>query len=97
MEDFVSLLNWRRQVGALYTDIRATDSQAAHQHWQTRRNRLFANHPQSALSAEKRAGFAGLPIWDYDPAFAFQTRIEPLPELTVTWQSAEPVLAILCT
>lgn len=33
MEDFVSLLNWRRQIGTMYTDIRATDAQAAHQHW----------------------------------------------------------------
>jgi len=62
VEDFASLLDWRRQIGALHTDIRTTDSQAAHQHWQTRRNRLFTNHPQSALSTEKRAGFARLPV-----------------------------------
>lgn len=88
MEDFVSLLDWRRQIGALYTDIRATDPQAAHQHWQTRRNRLFADHPQSALPAEKRTGFAGLPVWDYDPAFAFQARIEPLPQERFTVQTS---------
>jgi uncharacterized protein len=81
MNDYVSLLDWRRQISELYQHIQAAaDVQAAHQHWQMERNRLFASHPQSALPAEKRAGFTGLPVWDYDPAFAFQARIEPLPE-----------------
>lgn len=89
MDDFVSLLDWRRQLSALYQNIRdATDAQAAHRHWQQERNRLFADHPQSAISETGRAGFAGLPVWDYDPAFAFRARIKPLPEERFTVQTS---------
>ncbi len=89
MDDYVSLLDWRRQLSALYQSIRgAADPQAAHRHWKTQRDRLFADHPQSAISVEQRTGFAGLPVWDYDPAFAFQARIEPLPDERFTVQTS---------
>lgn len=84
----MGLLDWRRQIGALYADIRATDPQAAHRHWQTQRNRLFNDHPQSAISEDRRAEFAGLPVWNYDPAFAFQAGVQPLPEESFTVQTS---------
>ena len=89
MDDYVSLLDWRRQLSALYQSIRdAADPQTAHRNWRQERDRLFAEHPQSAISEDRRSGFAGLPIWDYDPAFAFQAGIEPLPEERFTVQTS---------
>jgi uncharacterized protein len=80
----MSLLDWRRRMQALYAEVRAlsaSDPQAAHLHWQSVRNELFARHPQSPLLPDARAGFTALPIWPYDPAYAFtatvQTDLEP--------------------
>jgi uncharacterized protein (DUF1684 family) len=35
--------------------------------WVAGRDELFARHPQSALPPERRAGFAGLSYFPYDP------------------------------
>ena len=44
MDDYVSLLDWRRQLSALYQSIRdAPNPQAAHKHWQQERNRLLTS------------------------------------------------------
>ena len=82
--DFLTLLDWRRQISDLYADIRrqhAADPQVAHNDWQSVRNELFAHHPQTPLLPESRADFEALPIWPYDPAFAFiaavQTEMPP--------------------
>ena len=50
--------------------------------WRAERDDLFRNHPQSALSTAQKAGFAGLPYYDYDPTFRVvaqvDTDVEPL-------------------
>jgi uncharacterized protein (DUF1684 family) len=40
---------------------------------------LFARHPQSALNAEQRRGFAGLPYFPYSPQWRLEARLEPEP------------------
>jgi uncharacterized protein len=66
----LSLLDWRRRVFALYAAVRAAG-----------RDDLFANHPQSPLSAQRRATFTGIPVAAYDPAWRFElpvdTDVEP--------------------
>ena len=62
-EDYVTLLDWRRQVADLYSGIRAklpSDRPAAHALWRTGRDELFRSHPQSPLPPSERAGFRGL-------------------------------------
>jgi uncharacterized protein (DUF1684 family) len=45
----VALLDWRRQVAAIYADVRAEpDPAAAHARWIDRRAALFRDHPSSA-------------------------------------------------
>lgn len=45
----LALLDWRRQIAALYRDVReATDVRAAHEHWCRRRAELHRTHPESA-------------------------------------------------
>jgi uncharacterized protein (DUF1684 family) len=78
----LELLDYRRRVGALYTEVRSLrerDASAAHRRWIAARDDLFRSHPQSALPFSDRATFQGLPYHDYDPAFAFTAAVRPLP------------------
>ena len=69
----LDVVDWRRRVFALYAEVRATaDPAAAHQRWRKTRDALFAEHPASPLLPADRAGFTGLPVADYDPAWRFE-------------------------
>ena len=73
----LTLLDWRRQVAAVYAEVRASaDVVAAHRRWQEVRNELFAHHPDSPLPPAERAGFTGLPVADYDPAYRFTLEVD---------------------
>jgi uncharacterized protein len=74
----LELLDYRRRVFALYARVRAEpDPAAAFAAWVAERDDLFANHPQSALPAEKRAGFTGLSYFPHDPAARVLAAVEP--------------------
>lgn len=82
-EDYLTLLDWRRRVAALYADVRAKlphDAADAHARWRAGRDELFKSHPQSALPEPERARFRGLPYFDYERRFALSGRVRPLPE-----------------
>lgn len=83
---FPALWDWRRRISDLYGAVRAEpDPRRAWTLWRETRDRLFRGHPQSPLDAEARRRFAGLPFFDYDPAFRFAVGLDPL--------EAEPVPA----
>ena len=64
--------DWRRRVFALYAEVRASaDVELAHELWRRGRDELFAQHPSTPLLPADRAGFTGLPIEPYDPAWRF--------------------------
>jgi uncharacterized protein (DUF1684 family) len=80
-EDRSWLADWRRQVAALYAEVRAlsaTDPGVAHRHWREVRERLFREHPQSPVPRPDRAGFHAI-HFGYDPAFRFVVPLEPAP------------------
>ncbi len=73
----LTLLDWRRRVAALYSEIRATDDvAAAHRRWREERDDLFRNHPDSPLPPGDREGFEGLPVAPYDPAYRFELELD---------------------
>jgi uncharacterized protein len=73
----LSLLDWRRRTAALYAAARAAaDPEAGWRTWRAGRDELFATHPDTPLSEEARAGFAGLPFAPYDPALRFEVALE---------------------
>jgi uncharacterized protein (DUF1684 family) len=77
-QDALALLDWRREVAAIYAAVRASgDPAAAHAEWRMRRDRLFAESPVTALLPEDRAGFQGLDVAPYDPAWRFEAELEP--------------------
>ena len=77
--EFVSLLDWRRRIGDLYAEIRASpDKRAAWRRWQEARALLFREHPQSPIPAALRHSYAGPHLYDYDPAWALTASVEPI-------------------
>jgi uncharacterized protein (DUF1684 family) len=74
----LTLLDWRRRVGALYAAARgAGDPEAGWRTWRDGRDELFAAHPDSPLDEAARAAFRGLPFAPYDPALRFDAVLEP--------------------
>lgn len=75
------LADWRRQIAALYADVRAmaaTDPAIALAHWRAVRERLYREHPQSPVPAEARANFRAT-HFEHDPTLRFEVVVEPAP------------------
>jgi uncharacterized protein (DUF1684 family) len=75
------LADWRRRVSALYVEVRRlaeTDPGAALAQWRAVRERLYREHPQSPVPAERRAGFAAR-HFPHDPALRFEVAVAPDP------------------
>ncbi|MBI2324883.1 MAG: DUF1684 domain-containing protein [Chloroflexi bacterium] len=73
-KSYAALLDYRRQVHALYATVRrlaAKDPAIAHEHWRRMRDRLFGGHSQSAIAPEDREGFTGLRYYPYDRRYRF--------------------------
>ena len=91
----LTLLDWRRQVTALYAAARAearADPEGAFARFRAARDRLFAEHPDSPLPADKRTAFPGVPYWPYDPALRFEVEVGPAPaeRLTAISSTGDP-------
>jgi len=72
----LTLLDWRRQVAAIYAQVRAEpDAGTAHAHWVEQRQQLFRKHPDSA---DRTAELSHAP---YDARWRFiadvDTDVEP--------------------
>ena len=81
LTDRLTLADWRRQVAALYVEVRAmaaSDPAIGLAHWRAARERLFREHPQSPLPVADRAGFHAK-HFDHDPALRFVVDVEPAP------------------
>jgi uncharacterized protein (DUF1684 family) len=72
--------DWRRRTFALYEGVRATpDAAEGHALWRAERDRMFAQHPSTPLLEHDRAGFTGLPVEPYDPAWRFEVELTEAP------------------
>jgi uncharacterized protein len=77
--NLLELLDWKRRVFELYAEVRAAareDPRAAWERWRHVRDELFVAHPQSPLPRPQHPAFAGLPYFDYDPAFRVDAEVE---------------------
>ncbi|HVF52207.1 MAG TPA: DUF1684 domain-containing protein [Actinomycetota bacterium] len=85
MTSLLTLFDWRRTIAALYADVRgATDPETAWAMWRAERDRLFAEHLQSPIPTAERAGFRGLPYFEYDAALRVAARLEPATGSSIT-------------
>jgi uncharacterized protein len=65
--------SWRRDVHAIYSDVRANaDPAAAHAEWVARRTALFRDHPATARQPGQDLRHAV-----YDPAYRFVAEMQP--------------------
>ncbi len=81
----MALADYRRRVFELYAAVRSTaqdDPEAAWRRFRKARDRLFGQHPQSALIPEQRERFSGLDYFEYDPGLRLLAPLEadPNPE-----------------
>ena len=79
--EVVELLGWRRAVADLYAEVRRAavdDPPAAHAAWCAGRDALCRAHPQSPIARDRRASYAGIPTWPYDPALRSAATLEPV-------------------
>ncbi len=69
----VCVLDWKRRIFALYTEVRAaSDPATAWRHWCDVRTELYRTHPQSPVPVETRAAYGGAffsCFYPYDPAY----------------------------
>ena len=80
VDDVLTLADWRRTIGSLYADVRRlaeTDPAAALGHWRETRERLFRDHPQSPVPADRRPRFQAA-HFEHDPALRFVVPVEPV-------------------
>lgn len=75
-------MDWKRRVSAMYDAVRAAGDDpaagaAACTTWRAARDEFFAGHPQSPLTPDARAGFAGVPYFPHDPALRVAAELEP--------------------
>ncbi|GHO46810.1 DUF1684 domain-containing protein [Ktedonospora formicarum] len=81
MSTYLELYDYRQQVFALYRErdhaiLAGKDSEAIWKRFCMRRDTLFAQHSQSALTEEQRRTFTALPYFPYNPALRFAVEIE---------------------
>ncbi len=82
LETYQDLWDWRRRIAELYAEIRAErDPERAWRLWRGTRDALFRSHPQSPLDDHRRRDFAGLPLFDHDPAWRCLVDLAPAPEV----------------
>ncbi|MGH2473853.1 MAG: DUF1684 domain-containing protein [Candidatus Limnocylindrales bacterium] len=79
--DRLTLADWRRQIAALYVEVRsmaASDPAIALAHWRAVRERLYREHPQSPVPMAERTGFRAS-HFEHDPSLRFLVTVDPAP------------------
>jgi len=77
-DEALDLLDWKRRVFAFYEQVRASsDPRFAWELWRETRDRLFREHPQSPLAAERRPDFPGCSYFEYNLRARVLARVEP--------------------
>jgi len=78
-ENPYTLAHWRRLVAEQYANVRmqaATDPAAAATRFRAARDKLFREHVESPIAAERRAAWRGIEWHPYDPAWRVTARVE---------------------
>jgi uncharacterized protein (DUF1684 family) len=75
MDPALELADYRRRVVRLYLAEPRT-GRAGVDDFRRRRDALFRDHAQSALTDAQRSGFRGLAYFSYDPKAVVRTRVE---------------------
>jgi uncharacterized protein (DUF1684 family) len=85
VDETLELADYREQVARIYL-VGPSEGEAGVAAFRRGRDRLFLEHPQSALTAEQRKAVPGLPYFPYRPDARVATRlgqVEPGDELAI--------------
>lgn len=76
--DYYQLMDYRRRVADLYAWLRRAElgPEGRLLEFRRRRDRLFASHPQSALSAGQKSRFTQLDYYSNNPDLAFSLEVD---------------------
>ncbi|MDQ3879502.1 MAG: DUF1684 domain-containing protein [Chloroflexota bacterium] len=79
MSQHLELTDYRRRVFALYEALRRDGRPEPDRllTFRSQRDRLFREHPQSAVPADDRAAFRGVRYYEHQPKLRFTPRLEP--------------------
>lgn len=72
----VDLLDWKRRIFSLYSEVREAEPQIGWESWRRARDELFKTHPQSPIPEGVREAFAGLSFYDYDDDYRAEAVLE---------------------
>lgn len=75
--EVLDLADYRRRVAALYAEVRSRDPLDGWRRWCAGRDALFAGHPQSPWSSDRRATGGPIPVFDHDPTWRLQVHVDP--------------------
>lgn len=76
--ELLDLLDWRRRVFQLYSEVRnSSDPRAAWHRWRDVRDKLIREHPESPLPVDDRESFSGVPYFEYDPSLRVLADVRP--------------------
>lgn len=75
----LQLADYRRQVAAMYHDVRRGDvaPEECLRRFRAAKDELFRGHPQSPIPQANRASFPGLAYWPYDPELRLTALLQP--------------------
>jgi len=91
LSEALELADWRRQVAAMYANVRAAQTpEEGWQLWRERRERLFLEHPQSPLPPADRSPEHGPRYFNYDAALRILAEVEPLASEDVVLPASQP-------
>jgi len=73
-----ALADWRRTVASEYAAVRSgvADPEGAARRYRAARDRLFIEHPESPIAADRRRGWRGIDWYAYAPAWRLKGVVE---------------------
>ena len=76
--DRLTLAGWRRGVADLYAAVRREGvREESWLRWREGRDHLMAMHPDTPVPEARRAGFAAMGFFPYDPSWCLAATVEP--------------------
>ncbi len=86
-----ALADWRRSVTAEYAAVRAgvADLEGSAMRFRAARDRLFLEHPESPIAADRRRDWRGIDWYPYAPAW----RLKGVIEVAAKWETFDIPLA----
>ncbi len=84
----LDLWDWRRRMHELGAEVRRRIDEGrpleAWHRWRHVRDEMFADHPQSPLPVDRRAGSDGLTYFAYEDAYRVDAEVHPIEEQVLT-------------